>query len=114
MNQYGIQTKAFGFGAMPVLFDEWAHVACYCNATVMEDPNIRDFWGRSLDKMWDRVFQSDGGLGGAVWGMIDETFMLPDTLPGYTDWWGTDRHADRRRADGYADWWGTDRYADRG
>ncbi len=73
---------------MPVIFDEWAHVACYNNFTLMEDPNIRDFWGRSLDTMWQKTFEADGGLGGAIWGMIDETFMLPANLPGYNEWWG--------------------------
>lgn len=88
MTQHGIETKAFGFDQMPVIFDEWAHVACYCNFTVKEDPNIRDFWGQSLDKMWQKAFTAEGGLGGAIWGMIDETFMLPDTLPGFNEWWG--------------------------
>jgi len=73
---------------MPVIFDEWAHVACYNNFTVKEDPNIRDFWGRSLDMMWKKTFEADGALGGAIWGMIDETFMLPDSLPGLNEWWG--------------------------
>ena len=73
---------------MPVIFDEWAHVACYNPYTIKEDPNIRNFWGQSLDSMWTKVFEADGGLGGAIWGMIDETFMLPDSLPGYNKWWG--------------------------
>jgi hypothetical protein len=63
---------------MPALFDEWAHVPCYTYATLKEDPNIRDFWGISLDKMWENLFDASGGLGGAIWGYIDETFMLPD------------------------------------
>jgi hypothetical protein len=88
MNQYGKETKEFGYSQMPVIFDEWAHVPCYNNFTVMEDPNIRNFWGQSLDSMWHKTFDSDGGLGGAIWGMIDETFMLPDTLPGFNEWWG--------------------------
>ncbi|MEN8187793.1 MAG: glycoside hydrolase family 2 TIM barrel-domain containing protein [Bacteroidota bacterium] len=88
MNQYGKVTNDFGYSDMPVIFDEWAHVACYNNFTVMEDPNIRSFWGQSLDSMWHKTFDSDGGLGGAIWGMIDETFMLPDSLPGFNDWWG--------------------------
>ena len=87
MNQYGKETNVFGYEQMPVIFDEWAHVACYNNFTVMEDPNIRDFWGRSLDMMWQKTFDADGGLGGAIWGMIDETFMLPDSLPGFNKWW---------------------------
>jgi len=73
---------------MPVLFDEWAHVACYNKPTLLADPNVRNFWGQSLDSMWTYVFEADGGLGGAIWCMIDETFMLPDTLDGFRDWWG--------------------------
>ena len=88
MNQYGEVTNDFGHSDMPVIFDEWAHVACYNNFTVIEDPNIRSFWGQSLDTMWHKTFDSDGGLGGAIWGMIDETFMLPDSLPGFNVWWG--------------------------
>ena len=88
MEQYGKVSKSFGHAEMPVIFDEWAHVACYNNFTVKEDPNIRDFWGMSLDSMWQKTYNADGGLGGAIWGMIDETFMLPEDLPGFNEWWG--------------------------
>ncbi|MFC2096897.1 glycoside hydrolase family 2 TIM barrel-domain containing protein [Bacteroidota bacterium] len=88
MNQYGKVTEGFGYSQMPVIFDEWAHVACYNNFTVKEDPNVRNFWGMSLDSMWQKTFDANGGLGGAIWGMIDETFMLPESLPGYNEWWG--------------------------
>jgi len=88
MDQYGMKTKSFGHDNMPVLFDEWAHVACYNNATVSEDPNVRDFWGISLDSMWQHAFDSDGCLGGAIWGMVDETFMIPSGTQGYNEWWG--------------------------
>lgn len=88
MDQYGMKTKSFGHDNMPVLFDEWAHVACYNNATLSEDPNVRDFWGISLDSMWQHAFDSEGCLGGAIWGMVDETFMIPSGTPGYNGWWG--------------------------
>ncbi|MBN2175472.1 MAG: beta-galactosidase [Bacteroidales bacterium] len=88
LNQYGKATKGFSYGKMPVLFDEWAHVATYNNYELKYDPNVRNFWGQSLDSMWTYVFMADGGLGGAIWCMIDETFMLPEDLPGLNDWWG--------------------------
>ncbi|MEN8227368.1 MAG: glycoside hydrolase family 2 TIM barrel-domain containing protein, partial [Bacteroidota bacterium] len=88
LNQYGIPTEAFSYESMPVLFDEWAHVACYNNPTLQYDPNVRSFWGESLDSMWTNLFEADGGLGGAIWCMLDETFMLPDTLSGFNEWWG--------------------------
>jgi len=87
-DQYGFNIAGFGYAPMPVLFDEWAHVACYNKPTLLADPNVRNFWGQSLDSMWTYVFEADGGLGGAIWCMIDETFMLPDNLEGFRDWWG--------------------------
>ena len=87
-NQRGISIKNFEYDKMPVLFDEWAHVACYNKPTLLIDPNVRNFWGQSLDSMWTNLFESHGGLGGAIWGMIDETFMLPETLAGFNKWWG--------------------------
>lgn len=88
LSQLGIETKGFHSNKMPMLFDEWAHVACYNNYELKDDPNVRNFWGQSLDSMWTRTFASDGGLGGAIWCMIDETFMLPENLEGYNQWWG--------------------------
>lgn len=88
IEQYGYNIMGFENASMPVLFDEWAHVACYNKPTLLADPNVRNFWGQSLDSMWTYLFEADGGLGGAIWCMIDETFMLPDTLDGFRDWWG--------------------------
>ena len=88
LSQYGIVTKGFTSADMPMLFDEWAHVACYNNFELKEDPNVRNFWGQSLDSMWMKLFEAEGGLGGAIWGMIDETFMLPEDLEGFNQWWG--------------------------
>lgn len=88
LNQYEIETNDFISTEMPMLHDEWAHVACYNNYELREDPNVRNFWGQSLDSMWTYVFEADGGLGGAIWCMLDETFMLPEDLEGYNEWWG--------------------------
>ncbi|MCC6286457.1 MAG: hypothetical protein IT249_01100 [Chitinophagaceae bacterium] len=70
----------------PVLGDEWAHVACYNVTMLKNDPNVKDYWGRSLDSMWLNRFDIKGNLGGAIWGMTDETFHLPDTVTGYGPW----------------------------
>jgi hypothetical protein len=88
LEEWGISVKNFNYEKMPVIYDEWAHVACYNKLELLEDKNVRNFWGQSLDSMWTNVFESNGGAGGAIWGMIDETFMLPDTLSGYNKWWG--------------------------
>jgi beta-galactosidase len=84
--EYGFQVVNFSCHGIPVLNDEWAHVPCYNRTTLAGDPNVRDFWGESLDRMWSGCFEAEGCLGGAIWGMIDETFMLPDTCVGYGQW----------------------------
>lgn len=62
--------------------------ACYSKPELREDPNMRDFWGPSLDRMWRAVWAEPAALGGAIWGMIDETFALSADLPGRGEWWG--------------------------
>ncbi len=88
LTQYGISVEGFESEKMPMLFDEWAHVACYNNFELKTDPNVRNFWGQSLDSMWTYTFEADGALGGAIWCMLDETFMLPRDLEGFNQWWG--------------------------
>jgi hypothetical protein len=85
LTQYGIVAKDFSCGPIPVIFDEWAHVACYNTPTLRQDPNVRNYWGESIKAFWDRTFESDG-VGGAIWGMIDEVFLLPDGPVGYGPW----------------------------
>lgn len=86
LTQWGMTTRGFQGHDMPALFDEWAHPACYTYATLQEDPNIREFWGKSLDMMWSGLFDAPGGLGGATWGYIDEIFMLPEPKAGNPYW----------------------------
>lgn len=57
---------------MPVLHDEFAHGASYYQASLSRDPGMRDFWGYSLKKFWERMFETDGCLGGAMWAIIDD------------------------------------------
>ncbi|MDR2765658.1 MAG: beta-galactosidase, partial [Tannerella sp.] len=87
--QNDVLTLGFRHHDIPALFDEWAHVPCYTYATLRDDPNIREFWGESLDRMWTNIFDVQGGLGGAIWGYIDEIFMLPEPKAG-APWWKTD------------------------
>lgn len=86
MEQYGMTTYGFQGHGIPALFDEWAHPACYTYATLRDDPNIREFWGQSLDMMWSGVFAAQGALGGAIWGYIDETFSIPTLKAGEPFW----------------------------
>lgn len=81
-----MSTRNFQGHGIPALFDEWAHPACYTYATLQTDPNIREFWGKSLDMMWSGLFNAPGGLGGAIWGYVDETFSLPEPKFGTSFW----------------------------
>jgi beta-galactosidase/beta-glucuronidase len=78
-NQRGISVRNFQTdgGSFPVLGDEWAHVPCYTIEVLRDDPGIREYWGASLDRMWDNAFAAPDALGGAIWGYIDEVFHLP-------------------------------------
>ncbi len=84
--QYNKHTENFQGEGIPALFDEWAHPACYTYTTLQTDPNIREFWGQSLDMMWSRLYDAPGGLGGAIWGYVDDTFMLPVPRVGTAYW----------------------------
>ncbi|KAA6301096.1 MAG: Beta-galactosidase [Candidatus Ordinivivax streblomastigis] len=88
LSQNGASVAGFQKPDIPVVFDEWAHVPCYVHSdvTLRNDPNIREFWGASLDMMWTNIFNVPGGLGGSIWGFVDETFMLPTPKAGET-WW---------------------------
>lgn len=86
MWQYSVSTRGFQGEGKPALFDEWAHVPCYTYTTLQDDPNIREFWSISLDKMWSNLFKAPGGLGGAIWCYSDETFMIPDLKKGNPFW----------------------------
>lgn len=86
LNQWNRSTHGFQGEGIPALFDEWAHPACYTYATLQEDPNISEFWGHSIERMWSGLFEAPGGLGGAIWGYVDETFMLPEPKVGTAFW----------------------------
>ena len=86
LDQWGVSTRNFQTPGMPVIFDEWAHPACYTYSTLQTDPNIREFWGKSLDMMWSGLFDAPGGLGGGIWGYVDETFALPEPKVGDAFW----------------------------
>ncbi|WP_200890777.1 glycoside hydrolase family 2 TIM barrel-domain containing protein [Pedobacter lusitanus] len=110
LTQYGKTTKGYeGSEGIPALFDEWAHPACYTYQTLRDDPNIREFWGISLDMMWGRLFPTKGGLGGAIWGYVDETFNIPTKLKKGIPFWNefskTAKPADfQGHAVGYGEW----------
>lgn len=70
-------SSAIGDGSIPVINDEYAHISCYNVNDLMADPNVRNFWGESVKIFWDNIYNNPGSLGGALWGGIDDVFMIP-------------------------------------
>jgi len=71
---------------VPKLNDEYVHAACYNVDTLRRDPGVRNFWGERMKATWDNCLHSEGCLGGAIWGAIDDVFFLTDDPVGYGEW----------------------------
>lgn len=91
-------TGNLGNKKLPVLHDEFAHVACYNLEQLAVDNSCRDFWGQSIKKGWDNLFATDGALGCAIWGAVDDVFYLPKGTKQRHQAHGTGRCA------GYGEW----------
>lgn len=57
----------------PVIHDEYVHVPCYNREEIRRDPGVRNYWGEGILKYWDKMWNTNGALGGAIWAGIDET-----------------------------------------
>lgn len=95
---YASVTGGMGRSDKPVIHDEYAHISCYNLDELQRDVNVRNFWGESVKKGWENIFTSDGALGGALWGGIDDVFYIPE---GTTERWQS--HSDGQTA-GYGEW----------
>lgn len=60
--------KRFPQPVMPVIADEFAHVAL--GNVVNKDPNIRNFWGEGIKLFWDYMYNTNGSLGGDQFGVF--------------------------------------------
>lgn len=87
----GLQTDTWSghgprTGMMPVLHDEYAHIACYNLGEQRRDPAVREFWGKSIKCWWERIFTTHGALGGAIWGGIDDEMITSAGYTGQREW----------------------------
>ena len=70
----------------PVLHDECTHIPCYNISELRRDPGVCDFWGETLWRFWDRIWETKGALGSAIWAGIDDVMIENNRLHGYP--WG--------------------------
>lgn len=95
---YANVAGGMGSSEKPVLHDEYAHISCYNLDELQRDVNVRNFWGESVKMAWENIFTTDGALGGALWGGIDDVFYIPE---GTTERWQS--HSTGQTA-GYGEW----------
>lgn len=69
----------------PVLHDEATHIPCYDRREQQRDPGVREFWGETIGRFWDRLWDTKGALGCAVWAGIDEV-TVKDGYPSGLTW----------------------------
>ena len=75
---YAKVTSDLGKKDMPILHDEFAHIPCYNIQDLEYDNSSRVFWGDSIRRGWDNIFNTSGALGCDIWAAIDDVFYLPE------------------------------------
>lgn len=75
---YAKVTSNLGKSDMPLLHDEFAHIPCYNIDDLAYDNSCRVFWGESIKRGWDNIFNTPGALGCDIWAAIDDVFYLPE------------------------------------
>lgn len=95
---YAKVTSNLGKNNVPLLHDEFAHVPCYNIDDLKCDNSSRVFWGESIKRGWDNIFDTPGALGCDIWAAVDDVFYLknksmekhqthlPGECSGYGEW----------------------------
>ncbi|HHV12447.1 MAG TPA: hypothetical protein GXX75_19415 [Clostridiales bacterium] len=85
-NAIGYATGSAPDYEMPVLHDAFAHLPCYNRDEIRKDPGIHEFWGESIKRYWDKMWATDGCLGGAIMAGVDENGSFSEKLKDFN--WG--------------------------
>lgn len=78
----------FGTQSTPEIYDEYAHISAYSKNVPQlgDDPGIRDIYGESIKAFWEKIYNTEGALGGAIWSGIDDSFEGGNIYPGIGQW----------------------------
>ncbi|MGA2232680.1 MAG: glycoside hydrolase family 2 TIM barrel-domain containing protein, partial [Tepidisphaeraceae bacterium] len=68
---------------MPVLADEFAHPSAYDTEERSRDPNVHAFWGESIKRFWEKMFTTEGSLGGGIWAFDDDPINSSENVYGW-------------------------------
>lgn len=77
-NEIGYATGRAEDYTMPVLHDIYAPAPCRSLDEIERDSGIREFWGESLKRHWEKMESTPGCLGGAILAAIDEEGVVLD------------------------------------
>ena len=93
-----IASEPLGKAELPVLHDEFAHIPCYNLDELGQENSSRIIWGDSIRTGWEKIMQTEGALGCALWGAVDDIFSLPEHT--------SERHQrhSRGKSAGYGAW----------
>lgn len=71
----------------PMIYGEFCHLNVYNRSELVTDPGVRSDWALALSPTWDKMYETQGVLGGSIWSGIDDVFQLPDgNAVGYGAW----------------------------
>jgi len=77
--------SAIGY-RMPVLHTVFAHLPCHNRDQIDRDPGIHEFWGESIRRFWDKMWETKGTTGGAIMAAADEDGTFSSRLRDHN--WG--------------------------
>lgn len=81
----------FGGRKKPTIYDEYCHLYDHQgNNTqkMMFDPGYRAYYDVQLKAFWDKIYYSDGALGGAIWNGLDGQCEAKNRFTGNGGRWG--------------------------
>jgi hypothetical protein len=81
---------------IPVIADEYAHLPIYDPDEWRRDPNVHNFWGESIKYYWEKMFATEGALGGDIFGLPGASNSLPP------EYWEIEEAYSPVRVDGQA------------